>query len=516
MVFVDVPVGQDDDVGPVLIGPVHLQKDPVDGLFQAGVLVVVDGDGGHLEAGHVHVLDLEQIGLGQDGVVHFEDLAVFGPVLQQVAVGAHIDAGGRDHLFADGVDGGVGDLGEHLLEVAEQGRPPAAQDGQRGVGAHGAAGLGPFLGHGQNDLVHLLVAVAKGFFQPRQLVGGVRGHLAVGDLQVPQLDQVAVQPFAVGFPAGVGLLQLFVVYHLALDGVHQQHLAGAQPVFDQDVFGRAVQHAHLGGQDHPAVLGDGVAAGAQAVAVQHRAHHVAVRKEDGRRAVPGFQHGGVVLVKVPLFAADVLVVLPRFGNGDHDGQGQVHPVHHHELEGVVQHGRIGAGRVDDGQDLVHVVLHDARGDGLLPGQHGVGVALDGVDLAVVQDEAVGVGPHPAGGGVGGKAAVHHADGGLVVLVLQVGVEAAQLPHQEHPLVDDGAAGQAGHIGAAAGLLEHPADDVEPAVKVDALGHLGRLFDKALPDGGHTVAGGAAQNLGGHRHLAPREEGQALLAGDKLE
>ena len=516
MVLVDVPIGQDDDVGPFLIGPVHLQEHPVDGLFQAGVLVVVDRDGGHLEAGHIHVFDLEQVGLGQDGVVHLEHLAVFGLVLQQVAVGAHIDAGGGDHLFPDGVDGRVGHLGEHLLEVAEQGRPTAAQDGQGGVGAHGPAGFGPLLGHRQDDLVHLLVAVAKGFFQPGQLVGGVGGHLAVGDLQVPQLDQVAVQPFAVGLPAGVGLLQLFVVHHLALDGVHQQHLAGAQPVFDQDVFGRAVQHAHLGGQDHPAVFGDGVAAGPQAVAVQHGAHHVAVRKQDGRRAVPGLQHGGVILVKIPLFPADVLVVLPGFWDGDHHGQGQVHPVHHHELQGVVQHGRVGAGGVDDGQDLVHILLHDVGGDGLFPGQHGVGVALDGVDLAVVEDEAVGVGPHPAGGGVGGKAAVDHPDGGLVILVLQIGIKAAQLPHQEHPLVDDGPAGQAGHIGAAAGLLEHPADDVQPAVKVDALGHLGRLFDEALPDGGHAVPGGAAQDLGGHRHLAPAQEGQPLLAGDQLE
>ena len=51
-------------------------------------------------------------------------------------------------------------------------------------------------------------------------------------------------------------------------------------------------------------------------------------------------------------------------------------------------------------------------DALLAGQHGVGVALDGVDLAVVQDEAVGGGAHPAGVGVGREAAVHHADGRL--------------------------------------------------------------------------------------------------------
>jgi hypothetical protein len=32
----------------------------------------------------------------------------------------------------------------------------------------------------------------------------------------------------------------------------------------------------------------------------------------------------------------VLVVLPRLRDGDHHGQGQVHAVHHHELQRVVQ------------------------------------------------------------------------------------------------------------------------------------------------------------------------------------
>ena len=63
-----------------------------------------------------------------------------------------------------------------------------------------------------------------------------------------------------------------------------------------------------------------------------------------------------------------------------------------------------------GQDLVHVVLHDGAGDALFTGQHGIRIALNGVDLTVVQDKTVGVGAHPAGVGVGGEAAVHHANG----------------------------------------------------------------------------------------------------------
>ena len=184
MVLINVAVGQDDDIGPVLVGAVHFQEDPVNGLFQAGVLVVVDGHRGHLEARHVHVLDLEQVGGGQNGVVDFQHLAVFRLVLQQVAVGAHIDAGGGDHFFADRVNGRVGHLGKPLLEVVEQRRVLLAQDSQRGIRAHGTRGLGTQPGHGQDEGVDLLILVAEHFLQAGQLLAGVAGDFGVGDLEV--------------------------------------------------------------------------------------------------------------------------------------------------------------------------------------------------------------------------------------------------------------------------------------------------------------------------------------------
>ena len=516
MIFIHVTVGQDDDVRTLLVGAVYLQKYPVDGLFQTGVLVVVDGHRSHLEARHVHVLDLQQVGVGQDGVVHLEHLAVLRLILQQVAVGTDVNAGGGDHLLPEGVNGRVRHLCEPLFEVVEQRGMLAAEHGKRGVGAHGTGGLCARPRHGKDHGVHVLVLVAEHFLQPGQLLAGVAFHLHVGDLQPAQLHQIAVDPLAVGLAAGVKLLQLFVVHHLALDGIHQQHLAGTQALLDQNVLRVAFQYTHLRGQDHAAVLGDVVAAGAQTVAVQHRAHHIAVREQDGGGAVPRLQHGGVVLVEIPLFLADVLVVLPRLGDGDHHSQRQVHAVHHHKLQSVIQHGGVRTGGVDDGQDLVHIVLQNGAGDALLTRQHGVGVALDGVDLAVVQDEAVGVCTHPAGVGVGRKAAVHHADGGLIVRVLQISVEAAQVVHEEHALIHDGAAGQAGHIGAVAGLLEHAAHNVQAAVKLNALAYLGGLFDEALPDGGHAVPRLLPHGIGVYGHFAPCQKLQSLLAGDHLE
>ena len=262
MVFIHVPVGQDDDVCTLLVGAVYLQKYPVDGLFQTGVLVVVDGYRSHLEARHVHVLDLQQVGVGQDGVVHLEHLAVLRLILQQIAVGTDVNAGGGDHLFPDGVNGRVRHLCEPLFEVVEQRGMLAAEHGKRGVGAHGTGGLCARPRHGKDHGVHVLVLVAEHLLQPGQLLAGVAFYLHVGDLQPAQLHQIAVDPLAVGLAAGVKLLQLFIVHHLALDGIHQQHLAGAQAFLDQNVLRVAFQNAHLRGQDHAAVLGDVVAAGA--------------------------------------------------------------------------------------------------------------------------------------------------------------------------------------------------------------------------------------------------------------
>ena len=138
----------------------------------------------------------------------------------------------------------------------------AAEHSKRGVGTHGTGGLCARPRHGKDHGVHVLVLVAEHLLQPGQLLAGVAFHLHVGDLQPAQLHQIAVDPLAVGLAAGVKLLQLFIVHHLALDGIHQQHLAGTQALLDQNILRVAFQHAHFRGQDHATVLGDVVAAGA--------------------------------------------------------------------------------------------------------------------------------------------------------------------------------------------------------------------------------------------------------------
>ena len=196
--------------------------------------------------------------------------------------------------------------------------------------------------------------------------------------------------------------------------VDQEDPSGLQAGFFYDLFCRNIQHADLGGQDETVVIRDVIAGGTQAVSVQGGAQDLAVCKEDGGRSVPGFHHGGVIVIEIPLVLTHEGIVLPGLGDDDHHGQGQGHTVHVEEFQGVVQHGGVRTGPVHDREDLVQLLLHDGTGHGLLAGQHPVDVAADGVDLAVVGDHAVGMGPVPGRGRIGGKTGVHDGNGGHIV------------------------------------------------------------------------------------------------------
>ena len=309
------------------------------------------------------------------------------------------------------------------------------------IGPHSGGGLRPGAGHRQDGIAHILIGITERLLQAGPLLLGADGRPVVGHLQVGQVDQVAVQPFAVGLAGGVALLELLVPDDAPFFGIHQQHPPRLEPGFLHDALRREIQHPHLGGEDELIVVRHVIPGGPQAVAVQHRAHHVAVGEEDGGRTVPGLHERGVILVQIPLGAGNGAVVAPGLRDRHHDGQRQVHARHHQKLQRIVQHGRVGAGDVDHRQHLVHIPVQQPGGHGLLPGQHTVHIAPDSVDLAVVGHEAVGVGPLPGRVGVGGEAGVDQGHGGLIVAALQIRIEAPQLFHQKHALIDDGTAGQ---------------------------------------------------------------------------
>ena len=207
--------------------------------------------------------------------------------------------------------------------------------------------------------------VAMGLMSIFEILGGVaEGLLAAqhglvirlvhrgGRGQVLELDQVLLQPRRVRLGRGDALLQLVVGDDALLAGVDEEHAPRLQPPLLLHVLDRDVEHAHLGGHHHQAVVGDVVAGRTQAVAVQGGAHDLAVGEGDGGRAVPGLHDAGVELVEGLLLRAHRLVLGPGLRDHHHHGVRQRAPREVQQLEHVVEHGRVGAVGVDDGEDLL--------------------------------------------------------------------------------------------------------------------------------------------------------------------
>ena len=255
-----------------------------------------------------------------------------------------------------------------------------------------------------------------------------------------------------------------------------------QPLFLHHMFFRQIKYPHLGRQDQSPIIHHIVPGRAKAVTVKDCPHHIPVGKYDGCRPVPGFHHGGIILIEIPLFLRERFIVHPRLRNQYGCGKRKIHSTHHQELQGIIQHGRIRALLGDHREYFCHIILgKQGSMHGFLSGQHLIRVPFYGIDFPVMHDKAVGMCPVPAGCGVGGKTGVNHSDGGLIVRFIQIAEEGSQLIHQKHSFINDGPAGQRRNIGVFITLLKLSSHDVQHPFKIKIFLDFGRPFDKDLID-----------------------------------
>ena len=405
-------------------------------------VVQAAGDVG-LEAGHVavavDVADLGQVVVGEHRERQHDLAARGGAGVEQVGLGADAARQRGDQLLADRVERRVGHLGEQLAEVVEEQAWLLAQHRDRGVGAHRADRLGAGVGHRREQDAQLLLGVAEDLLAARHRGVGVHDVLTLG--HVVEVHEAGVEPLVVGVLGRELGLDLLVLDDAVLVGVDQEHPARLEPALAHDRGRVEVEDADLGREHDEAVVGDPVARGAQAVAVEHRADLAAVAEHHAGGPVPRLHQRGVELVEGAALAVHLGVVLPRLGDHHQHGVRQRAAADVQQLEHLVERRGVGrAGRADRVEPLE--VARDQVGvEQRLAGTHPVAVAHHGVDLAVVGDVAERVGQRPAREGVGREPRVDDGQRRGDALVGQVGEELVELVGRQHPLVDQGPRGQ---------------------------------------------------------------------------
>ena len=178
-----------------------------------------------------------------------EGVAVFGRFIENVALGADVADERHDQLFADGVDGRIGDLGKELLEVVEERLSTIREAGKRHIGAHGADWLFAVSGHRREKNAEVFFAVSAGALAAEQCFG-IEADDARGLGQRVNGYVLLLEPFGVRLARGERLLDLAVGDDALLDRVNEEHAAGLETAFFQDVLGRSLDDAGLGGEDN--------------------------------------------------------------------------------------------------------------------------------------------------------------------------------------------------------------------------------------------------------------------------
>ena len=450
-----------------------------------------------------------QLLVAQDRLVHPQLVGVIRRLLQEVLLGPHRGGQRHDDRLADRVDRRVGDLREELLEVGGERRRAVGENREGAVVAHRADRLGAGLGHRRDQHPEVFLRVPEG--QAAQVAGQHPRHRHVGRLEVVEVDAVLAEPLGVGLLRRYLALDLLVLDDPALLEVDQEDLPGLQAAEPLHVGGVDGEHAGLRAQDDEAVVGLNPASRAQAVAVEGGAHDPTVGEADSRRSVPRLEQARVEGVEALQLVGEVVTVAVGLGDHHHRRVRQRAPAEHQQLEDVVEGGRVRTAGADDRHDLLEVVAEQLTGQLALAGPHPVDVPHEGVDLAVMGDHPERVGQLPAREGVGREPGVDQRERGGEPLVLQVGVEAADLVGDQHPLVDAGPRREARGIEVrAGGQLDYAPDHVALALEgLLVLGESGAGGDEALADLRPRSVGGTPDEVGVYGDVAPPEEDLAL-------
>ena len=180
-------VGEDDEAVAAPHRLVGFAIEVFQSLFQAGSPLGSAKQHGErlgLEVPHAHVAELFQLVIGKDVPGNPQHQRVDRLLVQQVPLPPQEGDQRHHRILPDGVNGRVGDLGEILLEVAEQQLGFVRQHRDRRIHPHGAHRLLARFRHGSEQNPDILFGVPENLLAPQQglpvrllHVGGLRQFL---------------------------------------------------------------------------------------------------------------------------------------------------------------------------------------------------------------------------------------------------------------------------------------------------------------------------------------------------
>ena len=379
-----------------------------------------------------------QIEVRQQRVGQLQHVTILGLFRENVALASDVADERHHDLFANRVNRRIRDLREELFEIIEERLRPVGKTSERSIRPHRAHRFLAFRGHGAENHAYILIAVAEGTLAAKQGLG-IRLVHARGSGQLIDRDLIVFEPLRIGLPRCQSFLDFFIGDYAPFDRIDQEHLSRLQAALHLDLLRRNVEHSGFGSHNHMIVVGDHIAPGTQAVAIEERADHPAVGKRDRCRPIPRFHQARVILVKCALLRLHVRVSGPRFRNQHGHGVGQAAPRLKKKFDRVVEVRRITAVRRNDREKLLYIVSEQGGLQQRLARVHPVDVAPERVDLTVVRDIAIRMRPLPAWKRVGGETLMHQAQGAGHLGIGKLLVEIRDLRGQQQAFVNDGAA-----------------------------------------------------------------------------
>ena len=373
------------------------------------------------------------------------------------------------HLFANGIDRRIGDLGEKLFEVIKKRLRFVRQAGERGIGSHRTKRFLAVDRHRRHQEAHVFIGVPEGALAHHD--GGVIGAVYARRLaEVFERDLVAGQPVGIAVPGRQLVLDLTIGNDAALFQIHQEHLARLQAAFHLYVFRLDRQYPGLGRHHHEVVVRDEITRRTQAVAVERGPDQTPVRERNRGGAVPGLHQRAVIFVVGFARRIHVRIAVPCLGNQHRHRVRQRAAGLDEKLERVIEGRRIAPAGLNNREELRKVRAEQVGLENGLARMHPAHIAPDRIDFAIVGNVMERMRKLPGGKCVRREALVHQAKRAGHIRIGKLYVEFRNLRREQQTFVNDRAARERRH-------REHP-----------AVGHLTQV------DRGHFRLGALANDV----------------------